>query len=92
MKFMVEWKMQPGAHAHAAEAFLKGGAPAPEGLEILGRWHGPGSSRGWALAVDATGDGLSAHLAEWGRFMDFEVTPVLEDEAAGAALAKTYAK
>lgn len=91
MKYMVSWKMQPGAHAGAAEAFLKGGAPAPAGLEILGRWHAPGSSHGWVLS-EGDLNGLAEHVGEWGRFMDFEITPVLEDAEAGAALAKTYGK
>ena len=49
MKFMLSWKILPAFHRSAAEEFLKSGAPMPEGLTYLGRWHAPGSAYGWLL-------------------------------------------
>lgn len=90
MKFMGTWKISPGCHKPAAEAFLHGGgAPAPEGMEILGRWHAPGSSRGWVL-MEGDVTAIAHHMAEWGNLLELDVTPVLEDEQAGAAMAKVY--
>ncbi|MCI5122079.1 MAG: DUF3303 domain-containing protein [Candidatus Electrothrix sp. AUS4] len=90
MKFMISWKIAPEDRKSAAEAFLRGGAPMPEGLTLLGRWHAPGSSYGWIL-VEADDLGpVALHTAEWGDFLDLQTTPVLEDEAAGQALSQVY--
>lgn len=91
MKYMVSWKIPPGSHRPAAESFLKSGAPMPPGLESLGRWHAPGSGYGWLLTQ---GDpaALAQHMAEWANFLELQITPVIEDEQAGAALSKIYGK
>lgn len=89
MKYMATWTIQPGQAKPCAEAFLKSGATAPEGMEILGRWHAPGSAHGWAL-VQGDITAIGAHMAEWGQFLDIQVFPVVEDEQAGAALSKVY--
>jgi hypothetical protein len=47
MKFMITWKISPENYKTAVERFLKTGAPAPEGLKTVGRWHTAGSSRGF---------------------------------------------
>ena len=39
MKFMISWKIAPGHHKPAGEGFLKSGAPMPDGLTLIGRWH-----------------------------------------------------
>lgn len=88
MKFMATWKIDPEHQREAARRFLAAGAPPPEGMRILGRWHAPGSATGFVLR-EADDLGLvAAHLAEWGNLLKLTMTPVLEDEAAGAALAR----
>ena len=91
MKFMVTWKIPPSAQRTAAERFLSSGAPMPEGLTLLGRWHAPGSASGFLLAEADDLAPLAVHLAEWGNLLELEVTPVMEDEAAGAAIASGVA-
>jgi len=49
MKFMVTWKIAPAHQREAGRRFLDGGAPPPDGMRILGRWHAPGSAAGFAL-------------------------------------------
>jgi hypothetical protein len=46
MKYLLCWSISPENYDVAVDAFLKGGAPMPEGLTALGRWHAPGSYRG----------------------------------------------
>jgi len=46
MKYLLCWSISPENYEVAVDAFLKGGAPMPEGLTALGRWHAPGSYRG----------------------------------------------
>jgi hypothetical protein len=91
MKFMATWRIAPENQRAAAERFLAGGASVAEGVTLLGRWHAPGSATGFALCeADELGP-VAAHLAEWGNLLELTVTPVLEDEAAGAAIAQGIA-
>ena len=58
MKFMIEWHIPTTSYKVAAERFLATHAPDPDGLETIGRWHAPGSARGWhAVEGDAVGAG-----------------------------------
>lgn len=50
----------------------------------------PGSSRGW-LVVEADDIApLAEHAVEWGRYLECEITPVIEDQVAGQAMARVY--
>jgi hypothetical protein len=91
MKFMAVWTIRPEHQREAIARFLKGGAPAPEGMTILGRWHVPGSQRGFVLIEtdDLTAHG--AHMVEWGNNLELEVYPVYEDADAGMAMTKGVA-
>ena len=91
MQFMVTWKLAPAHQRDAARRFLDTGAPPPEGMRILGRWHAPGSAAGFTLCETDDLGLVAANLAEWGDLLELNVTPVLEDEAAGAAIARGIA-
>jgi Protein of unknown function (DUF3303) len=91
MKYMISWKIAPGHHKPAAAAFLKAGAPMPEGVTLISRWHGPGSVCGWAVVEGGDHKALSQHIAQWADYLEFQVTPVIEDAEAVEALAKAYA-
>lgn len=92
MKFMISWKIAPGHHKPAAEGFLKSGAPMPDGLTMIGRWHAPGSASGWALVEAKNPNPLYEHIAQWANLLEFQVTPVVEDGEAAQALSKFYGK
>ena len=91
MKFMGSWKLATGDQAEAARRFLAGGAPAPDGVTILGRWHGMGSKVGFVLFETDDLTALSSHTVKWGDVLDLTVVPVLEDADAGAAMAQDIA-
>jgi hypothetical protein len=82
MKFMITWKISPAAYKMALERFLETGAPAPEGLKTLGRWHTAGSSKGFHL-VEGSDAALAEINAQWADLLELEVTPVIEDDVAG---------
>ncbi|MDH3584251.1 MAG: DUF3303 domain-containing protein [Phycisphaerae bacterium] len=92
MKFMITWKIPPGCHKQAAEDFLSEGAPVPEALATLGRWHVPGSAMGWLLVEGTDGVALAQHAAEWANLLELEISPVIEDEEAATGLARAYGK
>jgi len=85
MRFMVEWSIPPENYSAAMDAFLAAGAPMPQGLKSLGRWHAPGSCRGWLLCETESLGTLYEHMAEWASLLNLEVTPVVDDEEAGAS-------
>jgi hypothetical protein len=91
MKFMITWKLSPGNYKTAVERFLKTGAPAPEGLKTLGRWHTAGSSKGVHL-VEGSDAALAEINAQWADVLDLEVVPVVDDDIAGQVAAKVYGK
>ena len=91
MKFMITWKISPGAYKPAIEQFLATKAPPPAGLETVGRWHAPGSNYGWHL-VQGDVAALAQHTAEWADVCELEMTPVIEDDAAATSLSKVHGK
>lgn len=90
MKYMVTWKIPTHSYKEAVEAFLSAGAPMPEGLVSLGRWHAPGSTKGWLLAETDDAVALSEHMAEWASMLELDISPVIEDEEAGKAASRVY--
>jgi hypothetical protein len=47
---------------------------------------------GWALVEGEDPKALAQHIAEWADLIEFQITPVLEDEDAAQGLSKAYAK
>ncbi len=91
MKFMVAWKITPACYKAAAERFLRTGAPDPEGLKTIGRWHSPGSVFGWHV-VEGTATAVAELEAGWGDLLEIQVTPVIEDGEAASSMAKVHGK
>jgi AraC-like DNA-binding protein len=79
-----------GAPSAWRGAFLKSGAPTPEGLTMIGRWHAPGSASGWAVVEGDDPSALAEHVAEWADLLELQVTPVLEDDGAAQAISRVY--
>lgn len=90
MKYMLSWRIACENHKAAAIEFLQSGAPMPDGLELLGRWHAPGSVTGWVLVDASDPKVVYEHVAQWASLLDLHVTPVLEDSEAAEALSRVY--
>ena len=88
MKIMLRWKFPTdAAYTTGMKEFLRTGAPDPDGLTTIGRWHAPGSKYGFHVVE---GDPLlvAELCAQWSPLADIEATPVLDDEEAATALRK----
>ena len=48
MLYVQHWSFKTGYHQKGAEKFLGGGGDYP-GVEIIGRYHAPGSLEGWIV-------------------------------------------
>lgn len=78
----MEWAIKDGFLKTAVSKFLSTGAPMPEGLEMVGRYHAPGSVKGWLIVKTEDVSKVYLHATEWAEFLSWNVTPVVEDEAA----------
>lgn len=92
MLFMLEWSLKDGYYQDAVEQFLTTGAPPPEGMELVSRWHAPGSSKGWLLVETNDVSSIYAHASEWGASLNMTATPVVDDKIAGREAAKIWRK
>ncbi len=79
-KYMITWNIPPANYAAALDRFEQQGAPVPPGVELLGRWHEPGSSRGFILVQADDPAGIAKHLSGWNDLVEHRTTPVIGDE------------
>ena len=91
MLYVQHWSFKTGYHQKGAEKFLGGGGDYP-GVEIIGRYHAPGSLEGWIVLKTDDPKAIYQHVAEWGEFLNWETTPVFTDEEAGPIVAKVYSQ
>ena len=89
MLYIQHWSFKAGYHQKGAEKFLGGGGDYP-GVEMIGRYHAPGSLEGWIVLKTDDPKAIYQHAAEWGEFLNWETTPVFTDEEAGPIVAKVY--
>ena len=76
-----------GTDRDAVQArFLETGAPPPEGVEMVGRWHDAGGNRGFLVAETDDLQALARWLQGWTDSVSFDVAPVLTDEAFAAVI------
>ena len=62
-----------------------------DGLTALGRWHAPGSTRGWLLCEAEDPVAVAHHVAEWAGLLKIDAYAVLDDAGAGEAAARARA-
>ena len=86
MKYIVSWTVQPGTFNAAIARFLETGGAPPEGVELVGRWHGM-SGQGFAITESSDAKAMFQYQAQWADLLVMTVTPCLEDADAGAVLA-----
>ena len=87
-----QFKGHPGQLKEGVSKFLSTGAPLPDTDKMIGRWHAPGSQKGWIIVETDSVAGLYEHASEWGDLLTWEVTPVLTDAEAGAICDKVWCK
>lgn len=85
---MLCWSIPPENFNAALDAFLEKGAPMPPGLNSLGRWHAPESTRGWLPCEAEDPVAVAHHVGEWAGLLNIEVYPVMDNAGAGGAAAK----
>jgi hypothetical protein len=85
MKYIVSWSLPHGTYNAAAARFLQTKGMPPEGVKLIGRWHGMNGA--WfAVAETTDAKALDAWVVEWSDLIPIQATPCLEDAEAGEVL------
>ncbi|WP_250453421.1 DUF3303 family protein [Caballeronia sp. ATUFL_M2_KS44] len=88
MLFIVNWTALPEVRETAAERFLQSGGAPPDGVRLLGRWHGIGSIRGFAVCECSEIEPIARWAHEWADLFTLDVVPAMTDEQLGTVLAE----
>ncbi|WJR81280.1 DUF3303 family protein [Bradyrhizobium sp. NP1] len=86
MKYISHWKLPQGTVNAAIKRFLETGGSPPEGVKMLGRWHGM-NGEGFAISESSDPKAMYQWYAQWIDVLDLKVTPCVEDAEAGPILA-----
>src|SRR5258706_8717495 len=86
MKFMVTWTVPQGTFNAAVARFLETGGAPPEGVKMLGRWHGM-DGKGFAISESTDPKAMYRWGAQSADLLPLAVTPCLEDAATGEVMA-----
>jgi hypothetical protein len=86
MKYISHWKIPPSSIDAAIKKFLETGGAPPEGVKLLGRWHGM-NGQGFAISESNDAKAMYQWYAQWANVMEISVSPCVEDAEAGPILA-----
>ena len=89
MLFVQHWSFKSGYHQKGAEKFLAGGGDYP-GVEIIGRYHAPGSLEGWIVLKTDNPKAIYEHVAQWAELLNWETTSVFNYEETASVVAKFF--
>ena len=89
MKYLIQWELQAATFRDAVGRFLTTGGVPPQGVTLVGRWHGTNGT-GCAVVDAPDAKSVFAYLAEWMEFFPIEATPLVEDGEAAEVLASLY--
>jgi hypothetical protein len=81
MQFMIAYVFHPDDRDTVQDRFKKTGGGPGAGVKMLGRWHAAGGHRGWVLAETDDAVALGKWLQEWTDYLEFEITPVNDDQS-----------
>ncbi|MDR5739582.1 MULTISPECIES: DUF3303 family protein [unclassified Caballeronia] len=88
MLFIVNWTALPEVQKTAAERFLQSGGAPPDGVRLLGRWHGIGSIRGFAVCECSEVEPIAQWALAWADLFSLDIVPAMTDEQVGKLLAQ----
>lgn len=89
MKYLLQWSLPQSTFRDSVKRFLKTGGQPPEGVTLVGRWHGM-NGKGCAVIESDDSKALFAYFAEWAEVIPIEATPLVEDAEAGDVLGRLY--
>ena len=88
MHFMTIWTFSPENRDTAVARFMETGAPPPDGVTMLSRWHDVAGGRGFAIAEADDPVAIAKWTRQWADLLSFEIVPVINDEQIAAVLSE----
>lgn len=87
MKFLTRYSLHEEKRHDTLAVFAQMSAEEEQALmgddmRLIGRWHGLAGGWGVSIIEASSAEALATYSLHWNRFMDLEVTPVIDDEAA----------
>ena len=82
MQFMVSFTIKPEHRSATIKRFMETGGPPPEGVTMLGRWHGASGGRGFTVAESDSIEAVATWCHQWADLLSFHIEPVMNDEEA----------
>ena len=87
MIFQVSFTYASDLRDSVHQRFLDtGGAPPPQQVDMIGRWHHVQGNSGVLLAEANDPTALAKWLQDWSDVISFDVRPVLADEEFSAVI------
>ncbi len=86
MLFHITWQFDSTQRNDAQQRFGETGAPPPEGVSMLGRWHSVAGLEGFLVAESADAVAIGKWMQDWSDVLTFEVTPVVDDDGLTAVI------
>lgn len=87
MQFVVHWTFDPHDRDNLNARFVESGAPPPEGVTMIGRWHAVGGGEGWLICETDSAEAIGRWMHQWSDRLRFRVVPAMNDEATAAVIA-----
>lgn len=89
MKFLVTWQLHEGKIHDTLSLFSKMSAEDEQAMmgdqiKLITRWHDLVGGSGVAVMESDSAEAISAYALGWNRFMDVDISVVVDDDAAKA--------
>ena len=86
MLFAISYDIDPANRGVAQDRFATTGAPAPDGVEMIARYHLAGGLGGIVIAESDSAAAIGKWTQEWTDCLTFDVAPVIDDEQMAAII------
>ena len=86
MLFTLNWTHTTNARNKTITQFLATGGLPPEGVEMISRYHNIDGSGGFAVCKSIDSAALANWALDWNGLIDMKITPIMDDETAGAVM------
>ena len=83
MKFITTFELSPDLRNDAVARFMETGAPPPEGVKMIGRWHDVGARSGYSVVEAEDAVTMAKFSNQWNDLLTIETHVVLTDEQFG---------
>ena len=87
MKFLIQFTLHEEKRHDTLAMFAQMSAEEEQALmgddiRLIGRWHDLAGGWGVSIIEASSAEAVATYSLHWNRFMDLEVTPVIDDESA----------